>query len=263
MRRDVAARCGRLTGQVAIVTGGSSGIGQAACFALAREGARVVVAARDRARVDQTVSEVLRACGDGEGLPAALGLAPVDVRDERDVERMVQTTVDRFGRIDILVASAAIGKSQGSSGFSPTPVLRLGSDAWDEIIDTNLKGLFLTVRAVLPTMMGQGSGQIVSIGSARAGGRGQPYASAYCASKFGLLGLCEALREEACRFGIRVHVVAPGAVDTPLIRGTGLARHGAIQADAVGEFIADLVALPEDTVLVAPFIGPFASEGTA
>lgn len=244
----------RLEGRVAVVTGGTSGIGRATCLAMAREGAGLVVVGRDRARLEGTVSEIR-----GLRRERALGVA-ADVREERDLEDVVRQTVDCFGRLDILVASAGIGKARKATGFAAYPVLKLETDAWDEIIDTNLTGIFLAVRAVLPTMMRRGSGQIVAVGSRIAGSAGQPYAAAYCASKFGLLGLCEALREEAGMFGVRLQVVLPGVVDTPLIRATTLARHGALAPSGVADFIVDLLTLPEDTVLVDPMIATF---GTA
>ena len=254
MSRPVAAgrTRGRLADKVVLVTGGSSGIGRAACHAAAREGAAVVVVGRDAARVAETVAEAA-ALADG-GPDAVLGV-PADVRAEADVERMVRRAEERFGRVDALVASAGIGRGS-QAGLGARPVASLDAETWDEIIRTNLTGLFLSARAVLPAMLARQSGDIVAVGSSIAGTAGQPYAAAYCASKFGVRGLAASLREEVEPFGVRVHVVAPGVVDTPMTRGTTLLRGGALAPIAVAGLIVEMLALPEDVVLVEPAIGP-------
>lgn len=250
----------RLQGQVAIVTGGTGGIGRATAAALIREGARVVVIGRTSERVDLAVAELKGGEADADAQDI-LGLA-LDVRSEGDMEAMARKTVDRFGRIDILVTCAGLGRpSQAGQGGIPYPVAQLPVAAWDEMIDTNLKGIFLSNRAVLETMMARRRGQIINISSARGAVSGQPYAAAYCASKFGLMGLTEALAEEVRAYGIRVQTLLPDAVHTPLLSGTALAPGpgDALPASTVADFIVMMLTLPEDTILINPLIAPFRS----
>jgi NAD(P)-dependent dehydrogenase (short-subunit alcohol dehydrogenase family) len=131
---------------------------------------------------------------------------------------------------------------------------------WDEVLATNLKGTFLSNRAVLATMIENRSGQIVNLSSA-AGRQGRPLDSAYCASKFGVIGLSESVAQEVSRYGIKVHVVLPSAVDTPLWRQNGpVPRPDEIlPPDRVAELIVHLLTLPEDTILFEPVIAPFQS----
>jgi NAD(P)-dependent dehydrogenase (short-subunit alcohol dehydrogenase family) len=173
----------------------------------------------------------------------------LDVRLEQDMNEMVRRTLEQFGRIDILVACAGIGKRRGSVGNLPRPVSHLPIEDWDAILDTNLKGVFLSNRAVLPVMIKQRKGQIVNISSSPGGVAGQPFSAAYCASKFGVTGLSEALAAEVQPYGIRVQVVFPDATDTPLIRDTTLtARLGQpLPPDRVANHILFLVTAPEDT----------------
>jgi NAD(P)-dependent dehydrogenase (short-subunit alcohol dehydrogenase family) len=250
----------RLRGEVAIVTGGTGGIGRATVAALIQEGAHVAVVGRTPDRVDLAVAE-LKAGRAGADAPEVFGLA-LDVRSENDMEAMARKTIDRFGRIDILVTCAGLGRpSQAGQGGIPFPVAQLPVEAWDEMIDTNLKGIFLSNRAVLETMMARRRGQIINISSARGAVSGQPYAAAYCASKFGLMGLTEALAEEVRAYGIRVQTLLPDAVHTPLLSGTTLAPGpgDALPAPTVADFIVTMLTLPEDTILVNPLIAPFRS----
>jgi NAD(P)-dependent dehydrogenase (short-subunit alcohol dehydrogenase family) len=236
--------------RVAIVTGGTGGIGAAACRALARRGARVVAVARTAATLDTLVSE-LRAGG-----AEAVGLA-LDVRSDEDMQTMARRTVDLFGRIDILITCAGLGRpSADTGGRLPLPVFQLPVAAWDDVVDTNLKGVFLSNRAVVATMMLQRAGHIINVSSARAAVAGLAYASAYCASKFGVSGLSEALFEEVQSFGIKVEVFLPDAVDTPLIRGTAVDQVDAMSPDAVADFIVTMLTLPGDMLLVRPLLMP-------
>ncbi len=237
---------GRLAGRVAIVTGGSGGIGRATCVALAREGARVVLVGRDPTRLQHALAEIGR---QAPGAPP-LGLS-LDVGREADMDTMARQTVERFGRIDILVACAGIARSPGSPTALPRSLAQLTSREWDDVVTTNLTGTFLSNRAVLPAMTRQRSGTIVNVASSPAGVAGQPFAAAYCASKFAVVGLSEALAEEVAEDGIRVEVLFPDLVDTPLVRDTTLAaRLGpSLPAERVAEVVVYLVTLPEDTVL--------------
>ncbi len=239
----------RLGGQVAIVTGGSGGIGRATCVALADEGATVVV-------VDVTEAgtrEVSGALSARVASGAHLGLA-LDVRREADMRAMADAALERFGRIDVLVAAAGILRPPGTP---PRLLAQMHPDEWDAVIDTNLRGVFLSNRAVLPTMVRQRAGQIVNVSSVQ-GRQGRAYDSAYCASKFGVIGLTESLAEEVRADGVRVHVVLPDAVETSMWEQNGpIGRPPNLLAPSrVADFIVYLLTLPEDTVLVGPVIAP-------
>jgi NAD(P)-dependent dehydrogenase (short-subunit alcohol dehydrogenase family) len=239
-----------LSGRVAIVTGGSSGIGQAAALALAARGARVIVVGRTPGHVDATIARI-------DALPGSdpahrIGLA-LDVRREEDMAAMAARTLDSFGRIDILVASAGVSPGTAGGRMSGAALANLPPEAWDAVLDTNLRGMFLANRAVLPAMMRQREGEIVNVSSSL----GWAYASAYCASKFAVVGMSEALAEEVRPFGIRVQVLLPDAVDTPMLRATHLGAFGALPPDRLGEFVVLLVTAERDMVLSRPLIAPF------
>jgi NAD(P)-dependent dehydrogenase (short-subunit alcohol dehydrogenase family) len=237
-------------GAVAVVTGGGSGIGRAACLSLAERGARVVVVDRP-GRAEATVSD-LEARGS-----RGLGLS-LDVRRPEDMATMAEQTLATFGRIDVLVASAGLLRAG-----PPATVDRLPVEEWDLVIETNLRGVFLSNRAVLPAMLAQHSGVIVNL-SSTSGRKGLAYDSAYCASKFGVIGFSEALAEEVGPRGIKVQVVLPGPVDTALWDQNGpLPRPATILApERVGDFIAFLVELPADTMVVEPTVLGFRHRAT-
>jgi NAD(P)-dependent dehydrogenase (short-subunit alcohol dehydrogenase family) len=190
-----------LRGQVAIVTGGSRGIGRAIGRKLARAGAAVIVAARTGADADRVVGEI------GYDGGTALAVA-CDVTNASDVGRMVAAALDRFGRIDVVVNNA---------GISPVEkeLQDLTEDEWDRVLGVNLKGAFLVCRAVAPTLIAQTGGVIVNIASI-AGVLPIPRESAYIASKAGLIGLSRALAFDWAKYGIRVHAVAPGYIATEM-----------------------------------------------
>jgi NAD(P)-dependent dehydrogenase (short-subunit alcohol dehydrogenase family) len=253
MNELVHPRNGQLNEQVAIITGGGSGIGRATCVALAREGTRLVVVDIDQPHVQETLDEIEQQ-GQREIAENTLGLV-LDVREERDMEKMASQTISRFGRIDILIASAGILRLKGSN---PKPLVEMQTHEWDAILDTNLTGVFLSNRAVLPIMIKQRSGFIVNI-SSTSGRVGRAYDSAYCASKFGVIGLTEALAEEVNRHNIRVQAVLPDAVDTPLWEQNGPIPPppNILPAARVANFIVYLLKLPDDTMLINSVIAPF------
>lgn len=150
----------RLRGAVAIVTGGGRGIGRSVCLAFAREGARVVAAARTRGQIETVAREIESAGG------VALAV-PVDVADEQSVNELVARTLGEYGRIDVLVNNAAIN-------HAPRRVVEMDTETWDRVIGVNLRGAFLCSRAVLSVMIRQRSGKITSrrsvAGAGRAGG---------------------------------------------------------------------------------------------
>ncbi len=186
-----------------------------------------------------------------------------DVTSEADATRLARETIKRFGGIDVLVAAAGIGRAPGAAGLLPLPMAQMATVQWDAILGTNLTGTFLTNRAVLPAMLARGRGDIVNISSARAGLRGVPFASAYSASKFGVVGLSEALREEVGPHGIRVSVVLPDATITPMIGADSAqaSRFGpAMPAERVAEVIVYLVSRTRKAAHGATVILPWQTE---
>jgi NAD(P)-dependent dehydrogenase (short-subunit alcohol dehydrogenase family) len=233
-----------LSGQVAIVTGGASGIGEATCRALKARGARVVA-------VDVSPAKLEERRRNG-GCDEALAL---DVRREEEMERMARETLERFGRIDILVASAGILRGTGST---PRPLANVSLDEWEQVIETNLRGTFLSNRAVLPAMLKQRRGNIVNISSV-SGLKGRAFDAPYCASKFGVIGMSESLAEEVRNSGIRVQIVLPDAVDTPMWDQNGPVPRppNAVSPERVAEVIVYLLAQPADTVIPSVVVAPF------
>jgi len=244
----------QLDGQVAIVTGGSSGIGRAVCLELATHGARVVVVGTRERNVLEVVDEVRTRVGNAA---VGLGLA-LDVCNERDMDEMVSRTVQEFGRIDILIASAGTLRGQDSW---PRQLAAMTTGEWDEVIATNLSGVFLSNRAVLREMIRRRSGEIVNL-SSTSGLRGLAYDSAYCASKFGVIGLTESVAEEVRQHGIRVQVLLPGAVDTPMWKTQDAIPHlePALPVSRMAEVILYMITLPKDSVLSRLVVTAFSSK---
>jgi NAD(P)-dependent dehydrogenase (short-subunit alcohol dehydrogenase family) len=244
--------------QVAIVTGGSSGIGQAICLALAGHGYHVVVVGSNQERISQTlamVSSVAKAGSDG-----CLGLA-LNVADDDDMQKMVDETLARFSAIDVLVASAGIGKKPESTHVMPHPTVSLPLDEWQTVLGVNLTGVFLSNRAVLPAMIQRGRGHIINVCSSTTprGLRGTPYGQAYCASKFGVAAFTQSLATEVESHGVRVQAVFPGAVETKLVARTVLARPfgGAMSAQSFSTAVLRLIQYPGDAIIIDPYLLPF------
>lgn len=245
--------------KVAIVTGGSSGIGKAVGIALAAAGFSVSVVGRTPDYVDAAVEE-LRGASPTDDEKGHLGLV-LDVGVEAHMQEMAARTLERFGRIDLLVASAGIGKKAGSERVMPYATAVLPRDEWEAVVGVNLTGVFLSNRAVLAPMLAQGSGHIINVCSSTTprGLRGTPFAPAYSASKYGVVGLTEALAAEVESQGIRVQAIFPGPVQTPLVDNTKLARPfgGAIEADNFARAVMYLVAQPTGATIVHPHVIPF------
>ncbi|MBM4038301.1 MAG: SDR family oxidoreductase [Planctomycetes bacterium] len=190
----------RLEGKVALVTGGSRGIGRAIALALAREGAKVAFSGRSRDHMDETLLLIAEHSGQ------ALAIA-ADVRKPDDVRRMVETAVAELGPIDILVNNAGIARF--------APVLEATVEDWQAMLDVNLIGPLLCTQAVLPSMLERKRGWIINIASSSSV-KGYPDQSGYCASKHALLGFAKALALETRNTGVRVHCICPGGVDTEM-----------------------------------------------
>jgi 3-oxoacyl-[acyl-carrier protein] reductase len=192
-----------LENQVAVVTGGSRGIGAAAVKVLAGAGARVVFNYRQAARAAQ---EVVEACHSAPGSAAAVR---GDVRKMADARRLIETAVRQFGRLDILVANAGIWNA------TPSPINSMTEKQWDEMMAINLKGVYSVIHFAVPIMIGQKSGRIITLAST-AGQRGEAFHTHYGASKGGVISLVKGLSTELAPHKILVNCVAPGWVDTDM-----------------------------------------------
>jgi len=187
-----------IQGSVALVTGGSRGIGRAIAYRLARLGAPVSICGRDRAALEESARELARI-----GAPAHAQIA--DITKAADVTDLIAKTEATLGPITILVNNAGLGL------FGPAHE-KTEAD-WDRVLDTNLKGVFLLSRAVVPSMIRRGSGDIINI-SSLAGKNAFAGGGIYCASKWGVVGLSGCMAEDLREHGIRVSVICPGSVAT-------------------------------------------------
>jgi 2-keto-3-deoxy-L-fuconate dehydrogenase len=198
----------RLEGRTAIVTGGGSGIGRASALLFAKEGAFVALVDRDEAGLQETMAEIRDANGD-----ASMHVG--DVADSNFAQSVVDEIVARRGWLDVLMTSA--GFSCGGTVVTTNPA------DWDAVFRTNVGGTWLWARSAVPQMQQQGKGSIITVASqlAIAGGKGN---SAYIASKGAILSLTRTMAVDFATDGIRVNAIAPGAIDTPLLRRS-FARH--------------------------------------
>jgi 3-oxoacyl-[acyl-carrier protein] reductase len=208
--------------QVAIVTGGSRGIGRAVAIELAQLGARVLVNyQRDATAAQAVVRRIVAADGDAIAYGA-------DVSDENAVQQMIEAALKRWGRLDVLVNNAGI--------TADAPLIRLKPEQWQQVIETDLTSVFLCCRAVLPAMRAQRYGRIISIGSL-AGLAGNVGQANYAAAKAGLIGFSRALAREVAGDRITVNVVAPGYIETDLVESVAPAlRSWALETIALGRF---------------------------
>jgi 3-oxoacyl-[acyl-carrier protein] reductase len=188
-----------LSEAVVVVTGGGRGIGQAIVSKLAAMDATVVLTGRDEARVEQVARDLASAGHRAEGIPC-------DVTDLASVEALGEHLRSTYGHVDILVNNAGIGGPPG-------PLHELPPDDWEAIFNTNLRGVYYMLRAVVPLMITAGAGHIINI-SSLAGKNALPRGVAYSASKWGLNGLTYGVAEELRAQNIRVSVICPGSVDT-------------------------------------------------
>lgn len=192
----------QLDGKVAIVTGGSSGIGRATAIAFAQEGAKVIVAARRIQEGEETV-RLAKEAG-GEAL-----FVKTDVTKAEEIEALVQTTLDKYGRLDFAFNNAGIGK--------PTPLTERTEEDWNGEIDVNLKAVWLCLKYQIPPMLKGGAGAIVNMASMGGAVIGVAGFSAYQAAKGGVVGLTRAAAIEYASQGIRVNALSPGLIATDIL----------------------------------------------
>ena len=190
-----------LTNKVAIVTGASSGIGRAAAKLFAAEGAKIVVAARRKAELDELVAEI----EDADGEAAALA---GDVRDEAYAAALVELAAERFGGLDIAFNNVGATGDMG-------PVAELPLASWRDTIDTNLTSAFLAAKHQIPAMVARGGGSLIFTSTFVGHTVGMPGMTAYAAGKAGLIGLMQVLAAEYGPQGVRVNALLPGGTDTP------------------------------------------------
>lgn len=225
-----------LEGKAAFVTGASRGIGAAVARSLSAAGVSLGLASRS---------------GDDLGLPDAIG-APCNVADPAEVNAAVAATVERFGRLDILVANAGVG--------AYGPFLDLSPEHLEEMVDVNLKGTLYAVRAALPHLLKSGEADIVTLAS-EAGRRGLPYEAVYCASKFGQVGFTRALDHELREQGVRCTNVCPGGVATDFALEEGRGRTpdvlpGMMTAEDVAEVVMFVLTRPRNHRILETALRP-------
>ncbi len=231
-----------LKGQVALVTGAGSGIGEALCRSLAVEGCSIALCGRRVAELERVAAS----------LSTETLCVSCDVSDVGSTEAAVQAAVGHFGKMHILVNNAGV--------FRPAPFEQLTTNAFDEAIATNLRGAFLMSKAAWPHLCAA-HGQVVFLSSV-AGTRGFPGSAAYCASKFGMNGLAEVLKIEGNPQGVRVLTICPGSVDTASWSGTPHeVRMRMMRSEQVAEVVTSALTSPRgldfQPIVVVNFSDPF------
>ncbi|WP_068672069.1 3-ketoacyl-ACP reductase [Oceanobacillus sp. Castelsardo] len=220
-----------LNGKVAFITGAGKGIGKAAALALANEGVHIGLLARTEANLKKVASEI-------ESIGSKAAYAAVDVSSQKEVEQAVQNVTSELGNADILINNAGIGKFE--------TLLEMDPEEWKRTIDVNLMGTYYVTRAVLPQLIEKNSGDIINISSTNGLG-GAATASAYSASKFGLIGLTESLAQEVRRNNIRVTALTPSTVATELAENLNLIKDNNdekyMQPEDIAEFIVSQLKL--------------------
>lgn len=223
-------------GKVALITGGSSGIGRATALEFAEEGAKVAIAARRAAELEETVRQI-QAKG-GEAI-----FVPTDITKPDQVERLVKTTVDRFGRLDFAFNNAGVL----GTPFVPTPDYKV--ETWEQVISVNLTGVFLSMKYEIPAILASGGGAIVNMSSiaGKVGGAG---GIAYYASKHGVIGATKAAALEFAAKGIRINAICPAVIKTEMADQLISKNEAAIMAaHPIGRF-----GVPEEVSGVITFL---------
>ncbi len=223
-----------IAGKVVVITGASSGMGEAAARHLAAKGASVVLGARRADRIEAVAADIVAAGGKAVAIVT-------DVTSLVDATRLVDTAVETYGRIDVLINNAGV--------MPLSPVDRLKVDEWDRMIDVNVRGVFHGVAAALPHMKRQKSGQIINLSSV-AGYKVFPGSAVYSATKYAVRAFSEGLRQDLKPYNIRTTVVAPGAVRTELLDHISEADVQKANQDYVGEVGVS----PETFARLAAFI---------
>jgi 3-oxoacyl-[acyl-carrier protein] reductase len=219
-----------LTGKVALVTGAGRGIGKAISLLLAENGCRVMLASRSRDELQALESEIRNRGGEALNVPTDL------TRDD-EMLRLVESAREKWGGVDILINNAGWGKR--------APVARANIEDWDQTLRVNLRAPMLLAHWLVPHMISKGEGAVINIGSI-SGKSGEANGAAYSASKFGLIGFTQSLYEEVREYGIKVAVILPGFVDTPLIPpNRQLDRSKMIRADDVAQMVHFVLTSPD------------------
>ncbi|NVJ05298.1 SDR family oxidoreductase [Myxococcus sp. AM001] len=228
-----------IQGKVVVITGGSSGLGEATARHLASRGAKVFLGARRTDRLATVVADIEREGGQAAALA-------VDVTKQAEVAAFIQAAVDRFGRIDVLVNNAGL--------MSLAPVAKTLVDEWDRMVDTNIKGVLYGIAAALPVFQRQNSGHFINISSV-AGHKVSMGAAVYAGTKFAVRAISEGLRQEVGG-SIRTTIISPGAVQSELPMGSSdpetaamvkkMYQQQAIPADSVARAIAFAIEQPAD-----------------
>ena len=223
-----------LDGKIALVTGSSRGIGFAIADALVRAGARVMLSARDPRGLAHAVERLERV-----GAGRVRGV-PCDVRRHAEVKELIRRTVAELGGLDILINNAGVG---GFGRVSELPV-----EVWEQVLGTNLTGVFHCSREAIPALRARGGGWIINLGSL-AGKNPMADGAAYCASKFGLVGFSESLMLDVRHDNIRVSCLMPGSVATGFNDRTPGEQDGwKIQPEDLGQIVVDLLSVPGRTL---------------
>ena len=227
-----------LSEQVALITGGGTGIGRAFAAVLAESGARAVVIASRREDVLQKTADELNSQLDAERVyPFAF-----DIRDLGETESLVRHVAERFGTIDVLINNSGLAV--------PETVEAITEEGWDKVLETNLRGAMWLVRAALPYMLSEDFGDVVNI-SSQAGKNGYADVPSYCASKFGLLGYAESLRDHLRKKGanIRIFNFCPGLVDVDHTGGDEEPRAGAIHVRNMARTLLYALSLDRNVIV--------------
>lgn len=243
-----------IQGKVIVITGASSGLGEASAKYLSERGATVVLAARRSDRIEKLAKEIQENGG------KALAVT-TDVTDAQQVQSLVDTAVKEFGRVDVMINNAGL--------MQQSPLESQKIDEWDNMIDINIKGVLYGISAILPQMKKQKSGHIINVSSV-AGHKVTPAGSVYCATKHAVRAISEGLRMEVKPYNLRTTIISPGAVDTELPNHIthpesaagiqGYYQALAISADSFARAVAFAINQPDDVDINEVLFRPTAQE---